>query len=131
VEPLPYPPELLTIADLRLRGHTATTFVYPDPPLNRLELERLRVLDDKIRVTTPLFLLATAGQSAATADAGPPSAVAGAEAAPAPTASTGPTPDLQRWMIGLSIGSSPQELRRRSVRSDFRQRIHRPMEKSH
>jgi len=121
VEPLPYPPEPLTVADLRMANVTATTFVYPDPPLNRLELERLRVLDNRLIVTTPLLLLATAGRSAgegaaATARAGaptkrrkhPPDRTRDAKQdAPAPTDSVGPTPRLAGLTIGLSIGNSP------------------------
>ena len=114
VKAIPYPPEPLTIADLRMTGETATTFVYPDPPINRLELERLRVLDGRITVTTPLLLLATGGRSAGNAAA--PQGDSSA-AAPPPTDSTGPTPRLSGLTVGLSIGNSP-DLAVRGMSSD-------------
>ena len=76
-----YAPEPLTLADLRIAGETSTTFVYPDPPLSEGELSRLRVLDKRITVTTPLLLLATRAHSAVPGDA-------------TTTESAGPAPQL-------------------------------------
>jgi hypothetical protein len=36
VESLPFPPELLTLAELRLRGKTAKIYVYLDRPLGEM-----------------------------------------------------------------------------------------------
>ena len=94
VEPLPYPPEPLTLADLKAGGVTTSRFVYPDPPLSRGELRRLEVLDDKITLTTPLLLLATGARSADRAD-------------PSTTDSPGPTPRLEGMTVGVSVGNSP------------------------
>jgi hypothetical protein len=94
VQPLPYPPEPLTLADLKLTGERATRFVYPDPPLGEGELSRLQILEPGITVTTPLLLLATKARSADRAD-------------PATTDSPGPTPPLEGFPVGLSVGNSP------------------------
>jgi hypothetical protein len=94
IEPLPYPPEPLTLADLKVAQVKTSRFVYPDPPLSRGELRRLEALDSKITLTTPLLLLATGARSADRTD-------------PSTTDSPGPTPRLQGVRVGVSVANSP------------------------
>jgi hypothetical protein len=98
IQPLPYPPEPLTIADLKLadkelHGAATSRFVYPDPPLGGGELKRLEVLDSRITLTTPLLLLATESRSAS-------------RVYPATKDDAGPTPRLAGKLVGLSVGNS-------------------------
>jgi SLOG cluster2/Patatin-like phospholipase/TIR domain len=90
VEPLPYPPEPLTLADLKLAPSPATRFAYPEPPLSQGELKHLRALDDQFTFDTPL-LLATRAKSGD-----------GPGAAP-----LDPVPQLNGKTVGLSLGNSP------------------------
>lgn len=94
IQPLPYPPEPLTLADLKITGERTTRFVYPDPPLGEGELSRLEILEPSITVTTPLLLLATEARSADRAD-------------PVTSDSAGPTTRLEGLPVGLSVGNSP------------------------
>jgi hypothetical protein len=105
---LPQAPELLTLVALRSRGEQATTFVYPDPPLGEQELDLFHALDDRIRVTTPILLLAhgerliEAGHAAAGAGTSAGSPVVAAATA------TGSASSLAGQLIGLSISEVPE-----------------------
>jgi hypothetical protein len=128
IEFLPYPPELLTLAEMRLRENAdaasqgrpekkpAKTFVYPDPPLGVNETKRLGVFAEGLRLITPILLL-TEGQRQAAA-AGDAAAATGPELRPTETqghemlkaaagiVKTDPNPD--GWQIGLSISDLPE-----------------------
>ncbi len=55
---LPAPPEAVTLANECGDGESEKTFLYPDPPLGREELEVLQRLRPKARFLTPLTKLA-------------------------------------------------------------------------
>ena len=115
---LPYPPELLTLADLRLAGNTDKIFVYPDPPVSVSEKRRLDVFAHGLDLTTPVMMLTQAQRQADLNDpaastspgAGEPTEmsdeqVKGLVAASAKTLD----PQLRSiaWTIGLSISDQP------------------------
>jgi hypothetical protein len=122
IEFLPYPPELLTLAELRLRERAAapgkkpaTTFVYSDPPLGLDEMERLRVFAGGLHLVTTTMLLAE-GERRATkpgaAAAGPgarPTEEQGKKLTEAAAAipEQGGRPD--GWRVGLSLSNGPDE----------------------
>jgi hypothetical protein len=90
IEPLPYPPEPLTLADLKLTpDRTATRFAYPEPPLSQGELKRLQALDERFTFNTPLLLATRAW-----------------DGRPEPNP-TDPVPRLRGKEVGLSLGNSP------------------------
>ena len=51
-------PELLTCLALRAESGKVPYFVYPDPPLAKLEVDLLTELDPNLRLTTPTLLFA-------------------------------------------------------------------------
>jgi hypothetical protein len=55
---LPVAPEAVTLANEHGEGETEKTFLYPDPPLGREELQVLQQLRPKTRFLTPLTKLA-------------------------------------------------------------------------
>ena len=55
---LPVAPEAVTLANEHGEGETEKTFLYPDPPLGREELQVLQQLRPKARFLTPLTKLA-------------------------------------------------------------------------
>jgi len=55
---LPAPPEAVTLANEYPDGDTEKTFLYPDPPLGREELQVLQQLRPKARFLTPLTKVA-------------------------------------------------------------------------
>lgn len=55
---LPVAPEAVTLANEHSEGETEKTFLYPDPPLGREELQVLQQLRPKARFLTPLTKLA-------------------------------------------------------------------------
>ncbi|MGH8591925.1 MAG: hypothetical protein ACREXX_22205 [Gammaproteobacteria bacterium] len=55
---LPAAPEAVTLANEHGEGETEKTFLYPDPPLGREELQALQQLRPKARFLTPLTKLA-------------------------------------------------------------------------
>ena len=59
VRALPRAPELLNCLALRAESDKVPYFVYPDPPLAKLELDLLTELDPKLRLTTPTLLFAS------------------------------------------------------------------------
>jgi hypothetical protein len=67
VRALPRAPELLTSLALRSESGQVPFFVYPDPPLAKLELDLLTELDPNLRVTTPTLLFARPSQPLAMA----------------------------------------------------------------
>lgn len=56
VEPMSYPPELLTALELRTKKATAARWIYPDPPLGTQETELLREFDPDLQFLTPTLL---------------------------------------------------------------------------
>jgi hypothetical protein len=116
---LPYPPELLTLADLRLAGNADKIFVYPDPPVSVSEQRRLDVFALGLNLTTPVMMLTQAQLQAdlndpasgtAAADASAPTGmsdeqVKGLVAASAKTLD--PPPRSAAWTIGISISDQP------------------------
>jgi hypothetical protein len=87
VRALPRAPELLTCLALRAESDKVPYFVYPDPPLAKLELDLLTELDPKLRLTTPTLLFAKPSEPLALAGQNLEKAAAG-------------------WRIGLSISDS-------------------------
>ena len=87
VRALPRAPELLTCLALRAESDKVPYFVYPDPPLAKLELDLLTELDPNLRLTTPTLLFARPSQPLALAGQNLETAAAG-------------------WRIGLSISDS-------------------------
>jgi len=59
---LPTAPEAVTLAHADADGGTTKTFLYPDPPLGREELQVLQRLRPKARFLTPLTKLAQRGR---------------------------------------------------------------------
>ncbi len=115
---LPYPPELLTLADLRISGNTDKIFVYPDPPVSLSEKRRLDVFAEGLALTTPVMMLTQAQRQANLNDPAP-STSAGAGAAmkmsdeqvkglvAASAKTLDPPPPRSAWTIGLSISDQP------------------------
>jgi SLOG cluster2/TIR domain len=87
VRALPRAPELLTCLALRAESDQVPYFVYPDPPLAKLELDLLIELDPNLRLTTPTLLFARPSQPFALAGQKLEDAAAG-------------------WRTGLSISDS-------------------------
>jgi len=87
VRALPRAPELLTSLALRTESRQVPFFVYPDPPLAKLELDLLTELDPNLRLTTPTLLFARPSQPLALAGQNLENAAAD-------------------WRIGLSISDS-------------------------
>jgi energy-coupling factor transporter ATP-binding protein EcfA2 len=57
VQPIPYPPELVTALMMRPGKGQAKTYVYPDPPLSSNESQLIHELDPGIDVATPIMLV--------------------------------------------------------------------------
>jgi hypothetical protein len=120
IEPLPYPPELLTLVDLRLHDRTANVYVYPDPPLSVSETRKLDVLAKDVKLTTPILLLTQAQHQASLNEAPGVSGAALPKPAPRPTAAAAaamveasanivdPGQNPRGWLIGLSISDLPE-----------------------
>jgi hypothetical protein len=116
---LPYPPELLTLADLRIAGNTNKIFVYPDPPVSVSEKRRLDVFAQGLNLTTPVLMLTQAQRQADLNDPAPgTSSGAGAPTEPsdeqvkdvvvASAKIVDATLPSKGWMIGLSISDQPE-----------------------
>ena len=127
IEFLPYPPELLTLAELRLRERRdaengqgpgkkpARTFVYPDPPLGLNEMKRLDVFAEGLRLVSSTPLL-TEGQLRATATdggasvAGPrPCEGQGKAVAEAAAESAKTDNKVDGGLVGLSLSDVPED----------------------
>lgn len=123
IEALPYPPELLTLVDLRQAGQLAGTYVYPDPPLSLSEMRKLEVLTTDLKdlkLTTPVLLLTQAQRQAALNERpgagaarppGPAPHPGAADAAAMVEASAklvSPSEDPPGWMIGISVSDLPE-----------------------
>lgn len=127
IEFLPYPPELLTLAELRLREKAdaadgrrprkkpARTIVYPDPPLGLNEMRRLSVFAEGLRLVSLTPLLAE-GQLRATADdgeaptAGPrPSEGQGRAVAEAAAERAKQDSQADGKLVGLSLSDVPED----------------------
>ena len=139
IQPLPYPPEPLTLALLKADGVTAKRFVYPDPPLRDCELRWLKALDDKITLTTPLLLLATWARSADRADSSTTDSawcpsprrtpgLTADRADPSTTDSAGPTRGWRGRPSGCRSGTpGPERERAGRVASQRCHRVVRPV----
>ncbi len=127
IEFLPYPPELLTLAELRLRERRdaengqgpgkkpARTFVYPDPPLGLNEMKRLDVFAEGLRLVSSTPLL-TEGQLRATATdggasvAGPRPCEGQGKAVAEAAAERAKTDNkVDGGLVGLSLSDVPED----------------------
>jgi hypothetical protein len=126
IEFLPYPPELLTLAELRLREKVeaadgrqprrepARTFVYPDPPLGLNETRRLSVFAEGLRLVSLTPLLAEgqlrAGDGGGVGAAGPrPSTGQGTAVAEAAAERAKEGSQADGKLVGLSLSDVPKD----------------------